>query len=155
MLVPAASVVQRLQGKFNDHLVAVALFGSVARGESDPHSDLDFLVVLRDIPKTLERRYEVYKPIYDAITSQYGQEKDLTVIDIAEEYLEDRDAEITSLMLNIIFDAVILYDPSGKLAAFIGRVGRLIEAAGLERYRTKDGKYGWKSKTGPLRAVEV
>lgn len=151
----AASVVQSLQAKFRDHLVAVALFGSAARGETDPRSDLDFLVVLRGIPKTLERRYEVYKPIHDAITSQHRQVKDVTVIDIDEEYINDENAEISSLMLNIISDAVILHDPSGKLATFVNEGRRLIETAGLERYKTKDGKYGWKSKNGRIRAVEV
>jgi hypothetical protein len=58
-------------------------------------------------------------------------------------------------MLNIASDAVILYDPAGELATFIARVRRLIEAAGLERYRTKDLKHGWKAKAGPLRAIEA
>jgi len=151
----AASVVQSLQAKFRDHLVAVALFGSAARGEADPRSDLDFLVVLRGIPKTLERRYEVYKPIHDAITSNHGRVEDVTVIDIDEEYINDVNAEINSLMLNIISDAVILHDPSGKLAAFINDGRRLIETAGLVRYKTKEGKYGWKSMSGRIRAVEI
>jgi predicted nucleotidyltransferase len=52
-------VVENLRDRFSDHLVAVALFGSAARGEAGERSDLDFLVVLRGIPKNLERRCQV------------------------------------------------------------------------------------------------
>lgn len=149
------AVIKNLHDKFVDHLVAVALFGSAARGEAGERSDLDFLVVLRGIPKTLQRRYEVYKPIHDAVTTQFGRTSDVTVIDLDEEFIENDDVEITSLMLNIASDANVIYDPDGKLASFLARVRKLIDAAGLERYRTRDGKYGWKPKDGVLRAVEV
>lgn len=149
------AVLKSLREKFSDHLVALALFGSEARGESRERSDLDFLAVLRGIPKTLERRYEVYKPIYDATTTASGRPRDITVIDLDEEFVQNRDAEVGSLMLNIVSDAVILYDPDGILASFVERVRNLIRVAGLERYSTKDGKYGWKPRDGILRAVEA
>lgn len=149
------AVIKNLHDKFADHLVAVALFGSAARGEAGERSDLDFLVVLRGIPKTLQRRYEVYKPIHDTVTTQSGRTRDVTVIDLDEEFIDNDDVEITSLMLNIASDANIIYDPDGKLASFLSRVRKLIDAAGLERYRTGDGKYGWKPKDGVLRAVEA
>jgi len=149
------AVIKNLHEKFVDHLVAVALFGSAARGEAGERSDLDFLVVLRGIPKTLPRRYEAYKPIHDAVTTQFTRTSDVTVIDLDEEFVENDDVEITSLMLNIASDANVIYDPDGKLACFLARVRKLIDAAGLERYTTRDGKYGWKPKDGVLRAVEV
>ena len=148
-------VVKNLRGRFSDHLVAVGLFGSAARGEAVERSDLDFLVVLRGIPKSMERRYQVYKPIHDAVATQSRQVRDTTVIELDEEFIKDEDVEITPMMLNIAADAIILYDPEGRLASFIERVRRLIQVAGLERYRTKDGKYGWKPRDGVLRAVEA
>ncbi len=149
------AVVENLRKRFSDSLVAVALFGSAARNEAKERSDFDFLVILRGIPKSLERRYQVYRPIHDALTAQSSRTTDITVIDLDEEFITDENAEITSLMLNIASDAAILYDPEGKLASFLEGVRRLIRAAGLERYRTKDGKYGWKPKEGVLRPVEA
>lgn len=155
MSVLSRGVVENLRDRFSDHLVAVALFGSAARGEAGERSDLDFLVVLRGIPKSLQRRYQVYKPIHDAVALQSRQVRDTTVIDLDEEFIKDEDVEITPMMLNIAADAIMLYDPEGRLASFIERVRRLIQVAGLERYRTKDGKYGWKPRDGVLRAVEA
>lgn len=154
MSTVSQAVVKKLREEFADHLVAVAMFGSVARGEADERSDLDLLVLLRAIPKSLERRYQVYKPIHDA-TIQTGRVRDITVIDLDEEFIRNRDAEVTPFMLNIASDATVLYDLEGELASFLERVRRLIEIAGLERYKTKDGKYGWKPKDGVLRMVEA
>ena len=147
-------VIDKLRERFSEHLVAIALFGSAARGEATDRSDLDFLVILRGIPKSLERRREVYKPIRDAVAGHH-QVKDITVMDVDEEFIKDENAEITSLMLNIAADALILYDPHGELATFLRNVQRLIEAAGLERYRTSDGSYGWKPRQGIIQTVEV
>jgi predicted nucleotidyltransferase len=38
-----------LEGRFGDRLAAVRLFGSQARGDSDANSDIDVLVVIRDL----------------------------------------------------------------------------------------------------------
>jgi len=149
------AVVDRLRERFSEHLVAVALFGSEARREATEESDLDFLVVLQGVPKSLERRYQVYRPIRDAVTMQSRTNRDVTAIDLDEEFISDEDAEITPLMLNIASDATILYDPKGQLAAFLRRIQRLIEVAGLKRCRTRNGKYGWRPKHGVLRIVEA
>lgn len=135
--------------------MAVALFGSAARGEASARSDLDFLVVLQGIPKSLGRRYEVYKPIHDAVAERARRGLDITVIDLDEEFIKKEDAEIGSLMLNIASDAVIMHDTCRELALFLERIRNLIQIAGLERYSTKDGKYGWKPKKGVLREVEA
>jgi len=149
------TAVKKLRDRFNDKLVAVALFGSAARGEAGGRSDLDFLVVLRGLPWSLSRRYLAYRPIYEAVNLQAEKTADVTVIDVDEEFITDEKAEITSLMLNIAWDAIILYDPENKLSSFLNRVRRLVEAAGLERYRTPEGKYGWKPKCGRLQPVEA
>ncbi len=154
MSTVSKAVVRKLQEEFGHRLVAVAMFGSAARGEGNERSDLDFLVVLRQIPKSLDRRSQVYKPIRDA-TIQAGRGRDITVIDLDEEFIMDENAEVTPFMLNIASDAMVLYDREGELASFLERVRRLIEIAGLERYKCKDGKYGWKPKQGILRVVDA
>jgi len=148
-------VVQSLIGEHGSKIVGVALFGSAARGEGNERSDLDFLVVVREWPWSLERRRLLYKPIYDAVNGGAETIRDATVIDVDEKDVMNDELEVTPLLLNIAWDAKVLYDPEGKLARFVGKVKKLIDAAGLERYRTGEGKYGWKPKSGLLRKVEV
>jgi predicted nucleotidyltransferase len=151
---PFHSVVEELLRQFNGNVIAVALFGSTARGEAKPTSDLDFLVVLSGSPASPDRRSQVYRCIHNAVTSD-GVSRDVTALDMDEKSILDEDAEITPLMLNVVADAVILYDPKGELRSFVDRVKKVIQLAGLERYAVRDGKYGWKPKDGILRKVEA
>ena len=148
-------VVQSLLKAHGGKIVAVALFGSAARGEEYARSDMDFLVVVRGLPQSLERRYLLYKPVHIALNEEAEKFTDVTLIDIDESEILDEKLDVSPLLMNMAWDAKLIYDPEGKLKTFVNGVKRLIEAAGLERYGTEDGKYGWKPKAGRLRKVEV
>ncbi len=49
------SFVKRLQHRFDGELVSALLFGSRARGEAMPNSDMDVLVVLVDTPPGIRK----------------------------------------------------------------------------------------------------
>ncbi len=51
----AAELVVRLRQRFDGRLVSVTLFGSRARGEAGPHSDLDVVVVLSDVDADIRK----------------------------------------------------------------------------------------------------
>lgn len=133
---------------FRDNLRGLVLFGSIARGEVDEHSDIDLLVILHELPKNpVERRRMVYLAMAP-IREKYR--RDTTVIEMTD----DEAGEVTPLILNIAAEGIILYDEGGELSEFLDKVRRRIEEMGLLRYRTRDGKYGWKLRR-PLRPGEV
>lgn len=45
----ATAFINRLRGKFDRRLVSIILFGSRARGEAEPDSDMDLLVVMTGV----------------------------------------------------------------------------------------------------------
>jgi predicted nucleotidyltransferase len=49
--------VAALEQRFGADLVSVVLFGSRARGDAKPGSDIDVLVVVRGLPGALRRRH--------------------------------------------------------------------------------------------------
>jgi predicted nucleotidyltransferase len=138
---------ENLVKQLGDKIVAVSLFGSMARGEASDRSDLDFFVVVRNF-RDKDRRFKIYHCLHSIV------KRDLTVIDVDEDKLFRNDLEINSLLLNIIWDSIILYDPSGRLRELFERVKNAVKDK-LERYRTRDGKYGWKPRTKEFKAIEV
>jgi len=138
-----------LKRVFGDRFVGLMLFGSYARGEASEGSDVDVLVVLRGL-----RGFRVRSEIYKVISEHVG--KPLTLIDLSLEELLRDDLEVTPLLLNALYDGIIIYDETGILEKLKGKVLELISKAQLVRYKTPDGKYGWKRVDGkPLEVVEV
>ena len=135
--------VEYLINKLGSKVVAVALFGSRARGEASENSDYDFLVVVRNLEE-YNRRFIIYHYLYKVL------KKDITIIDIDEKDIFGDKLAITPLLLNIAWDSIILYDSNGKLSRLFSEIRRVFGEK-LVRYRTRDGKYGWKPKAGELR----
>lgn len=138
-----------LKSLLGEGFAGLLLFGSYARGEAGKGSDVDVLVVLRGL-KGLKVRSRIYK----VIAGHVGLP--LTLIDADLRELTRRDLVVTPLLLNALYDGVIVYDESGILAELKSKVKELVKKAGLVRYRTQDGKYGWKRRDNkPLEVVEV
>ncbi len=127
--------------KFGKKIVAISLFGSSARKEAGERSDIDLFIVVRDMPKGMERRRTLYDAAYQGLEGG-----DITIVDADQEDLFTQELEVTPLLLNIAWDSLILHDPDGKLSKLFVEIRRKVEESGLERYRTTDGKYGWKPR---------
>jgi hypothetical protein len=65
----------------------------------------------------------------------------------AEDLFKDS-LELTLLLLNILMDGVVIYDRMGRISKLIAKAGELVEKAGLVRYKTPDGRYGWRRLDG-------
>lgn len=125
------------------------LFGSYARGEAREDSDVDILVVLKGL-KGMRIRSIIYKVIVDNIGLP------ITLVDIDLRELAREDLEVTPLLLNILYDGIIVYDETGILARLKSKIKELVSKAKLVRYKTPNGKYGWKRINGkPLEEVKV
>lgn len=95
-------------------------------------------------------RGEIYNVIVEHVR------KPLTLIDIDMKDIASKELVVTPLLMNALYDGIIIYDESKTLSKLKSMVGELIRKAGLIRYKTPDGKYGWKRMDDrPLEAVEV
>jgi predicted nucleotidyltransferase len=122
---------------YGDDLVSLVLFGSYARGEQRKDSDIDVLVVLREI----RDRYDVMM-------------KFLKVEDILERTLFPKLREIgydpylspviydvrtatkfRPLYLAIAFDAKVLYDRGNVMTETLARVKKKLDELGAKRER--------------------
>lgn len=53
------NIVENLQKKFGDNLISVIIFGSYARECADNSSDIDLIIVARDLPKDFRERDKI------------------------------------------------------------------------------------------------
>ena len=117
------------------NLISVALFGSVARGEAKPNSDIDLLIVCEDLPKGMFKRHALLEPVREQLQSdlerlwQQGIYADFTELI----YTKDEADRFRWVYLDMLEDAVILYDENGFLRGVFERLRKRLEELGAQR----------------------
>lgn len=118
-------VVQALRQGLSGDLMAVVLFGSRARGEADPESDWDLLVVARNLPeKPLQRHFRVKTLLPDAWRGRVA---------VLAKTPAEFEARLPALYLDIALDGVVLYDTGGYIAQRLAYLRDLLARRGLQR----------------------
>ena len=129
----------------------VIMFGSRAREESRGRSDVDLLVLHEDcdVKDPVERRSHLYNLLREALEEDF---EDLTVIDMElESFLKPR--EISALLLNVYWDALVVYDKTETVQGFLRRVREKIMKSGLNRVR--DGRAYYWMLPKPMKEVKI
>lgn len=95
----------------SDNVEKIILFGSKARGDSKPDSDIDVLVVL-DIP---EEQLSMMKREMRNLASDIGLEHDelISLVIVTKEYFESMGN--TLFYQNVAKDGIIMYEPKNSV----------------------------------------
>ena len=139
----AQEYTEALQGLLGDALVSVVLFGSTARGEATPLSDIDLLVVAEDLPRGRFARLNRLRAADDMLRPHL---EGLWKQDILTDFhvvLKTRAeaAVVRPLYLDMVEDAVILYDRDGFFAAILTRLRESLGRLGARRVRRGRMRY--------------
>jgi predicted nucleotidyltransferase len=133
-------VIAALRQGFGDNLVAVVLFGSRARGDATEVSDWDVLVIARQLSSSPLQRHSQLK--MSLPVEWRGQ------VSLLSRTAAEFESHLSSLMLDIALDGVVLYDPQGYAAQRLAALQQLITNRGL--YREQIGRdFIWKWKQFP------
>lgn len=143
----AEAYVAALKAAWGEALVAAALFGSVARGEAGPLSDVDLLLVARHLPAGRLARHRLLEPADEAVEPllaalrRRGAFADVSpVLKTPAEALRP-----VPLYLDLVEDAVILYDPESFLAGVLERLRGSLRRLGARRRQRGRLRY-WELK---------
>lgn len=123
-------VVAALQEALSDDLIALVLFGSRARGDAQPESDWDLLLIARELPVRAFARHLYLKRSLPA--AWRGQ------VSILAKTVAEFETAIPPLFLDIALDGVILYDPTNYALNRFRYLKRLLQQKGL--FRQQQGK---------------
>jgi len=124
---------------FGDELVSLVLFGSYARGDFERDSDVDLLVVLKEVDdryavhQRLDEVEELLKPVLEAFRAR-GYNPLLSPIVLSREQAR----RARPLYLDMVFDYKVLYDEEGFMANVLERLKKRLEGYGA--YRVRIGK---------------
>ncbi len=104
MLTPATiqQITDRIVDRFNPE--KIILFGSYARGEAHPHSDLDLLIVM----ETLAPRGQRSAPILKMLAQDYAEPIDVVVR--STQALKNWQQVPGSFAHQVINEGIVLYD---------------------------------------------
>ncbi|MBI4789435.1 MAG: nucleotidyltransferase domain-containing protein [Chloroflexi bacterium] len=141
-------VVARLARTLGDNLIGIVLYGSYARGEARADSDVDLLVIARDLPTHWQERtralHDPLREIADAPPMYvYGKTP------------EEFESQFPSIYLDFGLDGVVLYEREGYLTLKLGRIREIIQAAGLFRERLSPECMSWDWKNPPRHGWEI
>lgn len=129
-----------------DFLLSMALFGSVARGEAKPDSDIDLLIVHKEVDFNPMRRFvallmELRKSKEFRRLERIGLSPDPYPIFMREDELWDRPL----ILLDILDHGIIIYD-RGILSRRLDALKGKLEELGARKVILEDGSWYWDLK---------
>ena len=117
-----------------ENLIGLVLYGSVARGEAHEGSDVDVLVVAQGLRGSFLERQQT---ILARLPQRWRATVSLMIT--SPEALE---AHLSSLLLDVALDGVILFDPSGLVSRRLEALRSLLRTEGWRRQATDEG-FAW------------
>ncbi len=138
-----------------ENLTSVYLFGSVARGQAGPESDIDLLVICPHLPEGAFRRRRMLEPIRERLTLHLQKLWDRGVYTDFVEVIRDETeaAKVHPLYLDMVNEAVCLFDRNDFFTHVLARLAERLQALGAERRHLGRVRY-WDLKPD-FRAGEV
>ena len=138
----AERLLESLRARLGDRLVSLVLYGSRARGTHRPESDIDVLIVVRDLPRARAARHELLRPVKQAIDREYRR-----TMGAEPPYLSyiakspEEGAHHSPLYLDLTEDAVLVHDRDGFFETVLDAMRRRMAALGSRRVWLRDGWY--------------
>lgn len=129
---------------YGERLVSLAVFGSVARGVPRADSDIDLLIVARDLPRGRIARVREFDAVEASLSSDLRRAAEAGIhTTLAPVLKTPEEVERGSpLFLDMTEEVVILIDRKDYLGGYLDRLRSRLAALGARRIR-KGGGYYW------------
>jgi predicted nucleotidyltransferase len=125
-------MVQALRDGFGDQLISVVVYGSHARGTAKPGSDVDLLVVVRELPRDWRAIHRL-EDEWARHGRRFGRR--FQVMLATPQDVEDSVECAAPLMLEIHANYKIILDHSGSFGESMVYMGRLMRERGIQLRR--------------------
>ncbi len=120
--------------RFGNRLVSAVLYGSVARGEARTDSDIDLLLVVRDLPSGRRARGRLLAVDIDRIEAPLRRERPHAWVQLVMKTPDE--VEMGGPLfydMTLPGGAELLHDPASFMRSFLDRLRGKMEALGARR----------------------
>jgi len=142
-----SKLLEELLRLFNGRLKSLVVYGSIARGDYRRDSDIDLLVVVDGLPRSRLERVKLFveaemklDELLDRLLDEGYAISFSPIIKTPEET-----SRITPLYLDMVEDAIIVYDENGFFEKILARLRERLKQLGAERVRIGK-KWYWRLK---------
>ena len=124
----------RVRERFGSRLVAIVLYGSVARGAARPESDVDLLLVMRELPSGPRNRRMLISDLLDSAEKTLQETLPHASVSVVMKTPEE-----VGLGGPLFYDMTLpgevelLYDPEALMKGFLGDLRARMAALGSRR----------------------
>lgn len=128
-------IAKEIKSFYKDGLVSLVVFGSAARGTYRFDSDLDILIIAKNLPRGRMKRITRFMEVEEKIEpSLRSLQKDGINTFISPVLKTPQEAEMGSpLFLDMVEDALILYDKDGFFSKILERLRQRLKELGARR----------------------
>ncbi len=152
------SLVRETTRVYQDRVISLVLYGSVARGTAGPLSDVDFLLVADPLPSGRGARLREFEPVERAMTPDLAALRAAGFrTSLAPVFKTPEEVERGSLLfLDLTIEARILLDRDDFFRRYLDRLRDRLARLGSRRVPFKGGYY-WilKPDLKPGEVVEI
>ncbi len=129
-------LIEKMKQHFGDRLISIVLYGSYARGQITPESDVDILIVAEGLPSSSLQRQALFTKIINEVEaslkeklSEIGSFPYISAI-LKTSQEADR---ISRIYFDMIDEAKILYDRKDFFRGVLKKVKARLEELGANR----------------------
>ena len=143
---------------FTKDVLAVVLFGSVARNTARPDSDIDMMILLKERSKEVERKLlDIDLSVCKWDETQQLLDKGIYTKIFAILKTESELRNNPLILLDILDHGVILYDPEKKFTKLLSDLDKKLKELKAEKIVFEDSKWCWDLKPDwkPGEVVEI
>jgi len=134
---------QKLLTRFKDEIISLVLFGSVARGTAGKESDIDVLIIMKDVPDSY---YERLKPIVDIELEMRKDVEGMPPIFSSMILSLDEAKQNRNIFLDMIDHSIILYDTNDFFKNRLSELKNRLDQLGSKKIILKDSTWYWNLK---------
>jgi len=133
----------RAQEVLGDDLTSIVLFGSVARGQARPDSDIDLLIVCRQLPQGAFQRQALLEPVRQRLQADLEPLwRQGCYVDFTELLKDETEAPQHRLLyLDMTEEAILLFDRDNFFADILARLRKRLSELGSQRKQLGNIRY--------------